>query len=274
MMKISFLLRASALLTLIVIPVAEVCAQDSEPPVLEAVRVSPAVVDVTDGPVDIALEFDITDNLSGYNQGSLRIRFEETTYFTGLPSASIVEGTPLGGTYRVIFTMPAGSPPGLRRLRVLLSDNAGQDALYEPATTFEVVNRGAFDQEKPQIVAIAIEPKTVDLTDGPRKVAFEITVADDFSGVTGLWAFIEPVNPVVFVNDPRSWRFFAITEGNEVGVVRFETTMGRYTQGGEWRLRIENMGDGVLRAGAYNDDAEKLAADFNSAIRAFKAANP
>lgn len=239
-------------------------AQDSTAPILEAFRISPSVVDVTDGPAEIELEFDITDDISGFDYARVDLSFEATNYIFGLNSASIVEGTVLDGTYRTTLTIPQGSPPGLRNFRIWLWDNADQKDIFEPAATVQVIANGAFDQEKPTIDSLTVEPRELDLSNGPQTATFTLEVSDDFSGITSLWANIIPTDRDSAIVDTRSWRFYDITEGSETATIEINVRMGAYAPEGEWQLVIDNMGDRALRASEYNNDADRILQDFDA----------
>jgi hypothetical protein len=244
-------------------PILSVFAQDSTPPELQGMRVSPTVVDVTNGPAELEFEFDITDDISGFESARVDVNFDRSGLKSGFNSSKIVSGTVLDGTYRMTFTIPEKSPPGERTFELWLYDDTRQFSYIIPDRTFQVVNNGPFDQEKPTIDAITVEPKVLDLTDGPASVKFTIDVSDDLTGIRQFWASITPTDPDSELIDGRSWRFFDVTEGSETATVEFDVRMGEFAPEGEWQLVIDEMGDGALRAGNYNGRREKIRQDFD-----------
>lgn len=259
-------LRSPLILSLLflITPVLSLLAQDSTPPVLEGFRVSPSVVDVTDGPVDVQLEFDIRDDISGFDYVRIDLVFDATRYIIGMTSANIIEGTVLNGTYRTSIPIPRGSPPGERTFRLIVYDDVDNLRIYEPDTTFQVVTSGPYDREKPTINNITIEPRIVDLSEGPATVHISIDVSDDFSGIDELWTDVKPKNPEAALLWFSNRRFFDITEGSETATVEFTARFGEFTEAGEWYLLIDNFSDRALRASGYNGDPGKLEEDFDS----------
>jgi hypothetical protein len=260
-------IRLCALLTLTCLTAF---AQDSTPPEVTAFRISPAVVDVTNGPAEVVLEFDITDDISGFDYLRIDMLFEETRLKLGMTSANIVEGTILNGTYRTTLTIPQGSPPGVRRFELSVYDGVDNRDILLFNNTLTVQVNGPFDQEKPVIRSITIEPSVVDLSEGPVRVNISIEVSDDFSGIPSLWADIRPVDPEAATLWFSNRRFFDVTEGSETATVEYSALFSEYTESGEWELLIENFGDGAGRASEYVN-ASKLREDFNTT---FTVVNP
>jgi len=265
------LIRFFAFVTLFFLPALQAIAIDTEAPQLQAIRFDPAVVDVTDGPAEVRIEFDITDDVSGFRFASLRLEFGRTRFITGFFGDSIYSGTPLDGTYVSTQTIPFGSPPGERVVSIILVDNEGREKLYNTDASFTVMNRGDFDREKPTVNNLTIEPQVVDLTNGPEEVTISIEVSDDFTGVQQLFADINPTDPAsAYIPDPARRRW-GITEGNERATIVFRKLLGAYTPAGEWQLTLSNIIDGVNRASDYNNDPEKLNKDFDAT---FEVINP
>jgi hypothetical protein len=238
-------------------------AQDSEPPQLTAVRVLTPTVDVTNGAATFRAEFDITDDYSGVTAGMPRINFENTTFRSGLGGGNIISGTPFDGTYGYEVTIPAGSPPGERTLDLFLWDNEGRTNYLFDIATFMVTNNGPFDREPPTIHSITVEPKVVDLTNGPQTVTMFIEISDDYSGIASIWTQVLPTDPDSPVVDGRSIRRFPVTDGPERVTLEFSYTMGAYTPAGEWQFMVENLTDNVYQASRYNERPERLRADFD-----------
>ena len=235
---------------------------DLQPPSASILSIDPQVVDVTNGAAGTTVRLRITDDVSGLSSGSLIYSFDDAGFKWFVDNDSLVEGLPTNGIYEVDLSIPAGSPPGVRKLAIQIVDQAGRwfSTDFE-SPTFTVVNNGPYDREKPTLHAVNIIPKVVDLTDGPSSVIIEFDVSDDFSGISSLFA--DPIAPVEDYNSPVRFIFQGVTEGSERKVLRTEFNLGPYTPAGEWFIYLDQFFDRVNRSSPYDFGAPAYRETFD-----------
>lgn len=145
------LLTLSALVTLL--PVTDVVSgtPDATPPVLADLSFTPASIDTSGSSDQIAFTLGVTDDLSGFETGSLHTLSPSGSQATGrgFHPSDRVSGDALDGTYLVTETFPAFSEAGTWRISlVTLTDDAGNTRNLDTAalaaagfpTEFDVVS--------------------------------------------------------------------------------------------------------------------------------------
>jgi len=161
---------------------------DTTPPELKALRISPSEIQTSAGPADVTLSFTIADDASGVNyfeavfldrsgtdRRSASLKFNPTRYLT--------ESTKI--------TFPRFSNDGEWELsRVFISDASGNtlsldtDALRRAGFPTQLQVKSAKDTVSPKLTALNFTPAEVDTSTGPADVKVNYTATDDLSGVS------------------------------------------------------------------------------------------
>ncbi|HEY6391021.1 MAG TPA: Ig-like domain repeat protein [Bryobacteraceae bacterium] len=163
---------------------------DTTPPELKALRISPAEIQTSAGPAEVTLNFTITDDASGANyfeavftDPSGGERRSASGKFN--PTRSLTESAKI--------TFPRFSNGGEWELsRVFISDAAGNtlsldtDALRRGGFPTQLQVKSAKDTVSPKLTALSFAPPEVDTSKGPGVVKVNFTATDDLSGVNYL----------------------------------------------------------------------------------------
>ena len=239
---------------------------DQLPPQFTFIQANPQVVDVTDGPAQTNVEVRVTDDVSGFSSGSIIVDLEGSGLKWFFNNNGLIEGDLKNGLYSVPIVMPIGSPPGNRRLGVILFDGAGRSSSrYSDTATITVVNNGNVDLEPPTIHDVRINPAILDLTNGPGVVQIEIDVSDDASGIQTFRGDLDP--PIAnYSPDSRILYWANIDTSGEIVTLKSSYPLERHVPSGEWRLSIDLLMDRVYRMSHYNWDDEAFQADFNASV--------
>lgn len=128
--------------------VVNVGTVDATAPQLTSVSVFPASVDTGSGPANLTVALNITDDLSGFDSGSLDIYDPTGTYRSDLSvffnSSDIQTGDLLDGDYEFVLNLPTASAAGLWTIEIYLRDRVANFAYLvgEPGAEFTVTNTG------------------------------------------------------------------------------------------------------------------------------------
>ena len=98
-------------------------AEDTEPPVLESLSISPATVNTTSSAQTVTVTAHITDNQSGVQYADIGIF--SPGHHQIEPGFHLISGTDTDGMYESTLTLPQGSEVGAWKARVRLSDYDG-----------------------------------------------------------------------------------------------------------------------------------------------------
>ncbi|NDV62012.1 hypothetical protein G0Q06_06075 [Puniceicoccales bacterium CK1056] len=121
---------------------------DSTSPGLVSVSVSPALVDTGSGPANLTVSLNITDDLSGFESGSLEFYDPSGTYRSDLTEffylTDVLSGDALDGDYEITLNLPAASASGLWTIEFFIRDRLGNSSYLvgEPGAEFTVTNVG------------------------------------------------------------------------------------------------------------------------------------
>lgn len=174
---------------------------DTSGPLLVGINsITPNPVDITSGSQTVTVNFDLSDDSSGFDYGWVNLLnpggdFVETVRFDEFDE--VVSTGPLSGTYEVIVPIPAYGPPGQWALTFGLNDYAGNLSDYPYTTSFpnpgdellEVTNTGPSDTTAPVLNGITLTPSTVDTSGSPQMIDIELDVSDDLSGIRSVTVY-------------------------------------------------------------------------------------
>lgn len=244
---------------------------DVTPPQGTILSINPPTVDVSLGEQTTTVRVRVIDDVSGFSSGSVTVGFEDTALKWFFDTNSLVQGDPRDGIYDVPITLPIGSPPGPRDLRVITFDKQGRASAQSSNQTITVVNNGLVDMERPVIHSLTIRPRVLDLTSGGGSVTLTMEVSDDATGISTIFGDLIPPIPD-FSPDTRKFVWYHIAEGSERVTLTSTYPLGPYSPAGEWRLEFEEFWDGVLRGNLYDFANPDLYTAFPEA--AFTVINP
>jgi hypothetical protein len=219
--------------------------EDTKPPEVNELSVSPAAVDVTAESKTVTVTGKITDPAgpgevsSGVSGGSISYSAPGSTSFGGCFTSS---ETACGSfvkksenEYTATVTFPKFAKPGTWTPSVFVVDNAGAFRDYTTAQleaagfTVNVQVTSTPDTTPPEISNVKVGPPTavtVSPPNGPQSVPAEATVTDDLTGVSRVGVLYEGPGHHHF-----AFGFLAHTSGNQfAGNIVFQP----YQEAGSW----------------------------------------
>lgn len=220
---------------------AAIGGEDTAPPVLKQLTITPRVIDTSAGPAEVILGFTVTDDASGVN-------YAEAVFADpsgALPQSTSVKFAPtLSGSPAAKVIFPRFSAAGVWTLaKVFLSDVAGNTLLLDTEalagmgfpTRVEV--KSAQDTTSPKLRRLEFSPSRIDtsLAAAEVKVSFEAT--DDLAGVTHVeLAFASPTGRY---QSSGPVKFDALRSVTGAVIVKFP----RHSEAGQWSLRPVYVAD-------------------------------
>ncbi len=171
--------------------------EDYDPPDLTEFSLSPAPVDVTEGPRTLTINLSVTDDVVGFKAGSvLVLDLDEEVFVTrDFSLSNLTSGNALEGSYVMELTMPEFCPPGFYLLEVILDDQLGRRESYgglfglglppSAGDEIEVINSGLEDTTPPASGLLTLSPTSVDVSSVGQVIDVTIPVSDDASGCAG-----------------------------------------------------------------------------------------
>ena len=235
-----------------------ISTQDASPPQLVDLDFSPTTVDVTGGPADVTLTFQVTDDLAGLQSGVLEFHSpspEVQVVGRGFTQVELLSGDNKDGTYQLTVTIPQFSKAGTWNLaRVFLLDKVSNAV---GLTTAEVTALGfptqltvisTQDASPPQLVDLDFSPTTVDVTGGPANVTLTFQVTDDLAGLqSGVLEFHSPSPEVQVVG--RGFTQVELLSGDDKdGTYQLTMTIPQFSEAGTWNLARVFLLDKVSNA--------------------------
>jgi hypothetical protein len=233
-------------------------ASDSSAPIVRAIAVTPAAVNVGNGDAVAIVTVQITDLSPGFQSGSLTI-LNPNNARTGsfnVDENARIEGDEFNGIYQIEVTVPEFAQPGTWSVGFDLDDFDGNyrsypnddDYLVSVDPTFVVANPGQIDADPPTVPSIDITPASIDTSGGPADIQVTLTLEDDFSGVQEAYLY--------FYNPSDEFQtFLAIrvdtlvpisSSGPLSNTYQLTRTLPQGSPAGQWRVRMfvaDNVGN-------------------------------
>lgn len=219
---------------------------DTVPPQLRALEVTPRVVDVSDGPATVTVTLRVTDEGRGFADGNLWLLTPDDGYVEYAPLYDNGEQD-YDGIHQVEIQIPRYAKPGTWSLICYLRDLLSNDQEYpfdlefgpdtDPSIT--VVNTGTVDDTGPVVTACSITPGQIDTTAAAVPVEVTVTITEDIAGLQDAYIFF--YNP----DDAYQPDLYALLDGtNRIsgdgmnGTYRVTRTIPQGSVEGIWRIEM------------------------------------
>src|SRR5436305_908929 len=171
-------------------------ATDTAPPVLQALTVDPATVDVTNDSGTVTVTATISDDLSGVAAQGTGAGFLSSLFYDSTSGNQHAYGTLVhagGDQYLAEVTIPQNAESGTWHLNSLsLYDNAGNssyltaDLLSALGLNADFQVTGPSDTTPPVLQALTVVPATVDVTNASGTVTVTATIRAELSAAAAL----------------------------------------------------------------------------------------
>jgi len=258
-------------LTVLFLPQNLLAAEDTEPPNLTSVNVSPTAIDVTSDSATVTMTASITDNLSGVTSGRLDFRSPTTNVYRRayFGAGNRISGDALEGTYEATVSFPQFSEAGDWKLvSAYVTDVTTNNHYYNEAdlillgfnTTIAVTSTP--DTTGPVLSALNLSPVSVDASGGPASFTMNATVSDDLSGFN--YAYLYLYSPIS--NQSRNIPIYSsnlLTGDALAGTYQSTSSLPQYSESGDWQIRYGTLYD---KAGNYKSLNEAELSTFNAIL--------
>ena len=228
---------------------------DTEPPTLQAIRITPNPVEVGSGDQEVTITLEISDDSNGAEAGSI-VLFDslgaEHTH-VDFDSSNQLSGDSWFGTYQVSILLPESDfiptpqyEPGLWRVEIEIVENDSFDLRrYGPADdpfpipgaeTF-LVTSGSQDLQAPLLSNLSLQPAPVDVSSGDQTFTVTFHIADTGSGFDR--GFIHLHTPTGAYTGSTYFGSPARVSGDAMnGNYSVELTIPQYAMPGAWRIAV------------------------------------
>ncbi len=242
---------------------------DTTPPNLLSVAISPTSVDVTAQPDTVHVQFGASDDLAGipsYFWVSLYSPSGSQSAGCGL---SLSSGTNLDGIWEGDIVFPLFSEPGDWEFRFSLADNVGNSRFFQGpdlaalGLPYHVGVTSNPDTAPPTLLSLSIAPSTVDVTVQPDTVHVQIGASDNLAGIPSyFWVSLYSPSGNQSAGGGLSLSSGTNLDGLWAGDIAFPP----YSEAGVWELRF-SLGD-ILGNSHFYSGAELAALGFPFSVRA------
>ena len=226
---------------------------DNSVPELTDIRLTPETIDTSSGSQTITVEFDMTDDVSGFAWGVLDFHSpnDDQRARAQFDESHLIAGDALNGTYRTTMTLPQFSEPGTWELEhIMYSDHAENierrytDDIVETNMARRFEQTGAGDSQAPELLEFDFTPKVVDTSDGDVTITFAARISDDLVGFKGGFIRFENPNGRDFPHLNGGFEYYQLTSGDlNNGTYESTATLPRFSARGEWHLRSLTLFD-------------------------------
>ena len=224
-------------------------ADDTDPPVLNAISVDKVTVDVTEGPQTLTFTVDVTDE-SGIN------------WSAGVNNTGMVLQDAGGGYHyatgnsddpgKLSVTISSDDKGGNWRFAFLaLTDNLGNRGLFSASVlqSFGLPNSieiiGGIESDPPVLNAISVDKVTVDVTEGPQTLTFTVDATDE-SGIN--WS-AGVTNTGMVLQDAGGGYHYATGNSDDPG--KLSVTISSDDKVGNWRFAFLALTDNLGNRGVF-----------------------
>lgn len=237
------------ILSLLIYKPALVLAQDdTTPPVLHSLEITPSTVDTTNSSVTLTATVNVTDDLVGVSPDNADIEFASPDGFQHILFDHLTPIDEQPDTYTITTTMDQTHMAGVWTITylsmrdingtILQLDAAGVAAAVGHEVTITNNSTATIDRTPPTLHSLEIIPSTVDTTDGSVSLTATVNVTDDLNGIG--YAYIEFVSP-----DNTKYLGFSslIPFDGQPDTYTATTTMDQTSESGIWRLSYLDIRD-------------------------------
>jgi RTX calcium-binding nonapeptide repeat (4 copies) len=161
---------------------------DHTPPQLVSLTVTPSVVDTSQAGATITVTAQISDNLSGFANGTISIPGFYGAMAAFNP-ADRVSGTVMDGVYQTTIPLYRYTAEGVSPIELTLQDELGNRRVVSSADLAaagfpsQIAQVGPGDTEGPQLISATIPTTAIDTSSAPQTVDLDLRITDDVSGV-------------------------------------------------------------------------------------------
>jgi hypothetical protein len=223
--------------------------EDEEPPKLAGLSISPSSVNVTSASKTVAVGAHITDNLSGFNHGSVTFESPSGKQVTGEAAFTKLSGTETDGMYEATVSFEQYIQSGTWKVRALrMVDSVGNvaelsGAQLEAKSLPDTVSvTSVEDTQAPALASFSISPATVNTTSSAQTATVTAEITDNLSGVAHGSVVFESPNGKVLTKIAS----FAKVSGTATkGVYEAKVAFKQYIQAGTWKVSNVNLTDEV-----------------------------
>jgi hypothetical protein len=216
-------------------------ARDNVSPKLTALEFSPAQIDTSAGPVDVKVNYTVTDDLSGVNY--IELSFMSPSGVARQGGSARFRAT-LSECNSITATFPSHSEPGEWTLsHVFLADAAGntlvldKDGVAQLGFRTALGVKSASDTTPPRLTNFRFAPEGIDTSRGPATVQVDFTATDDLSGV--IFIDLSFVSPGGNIRHGGSARFEPVQSVSKSIAVTFPLL----SEAGQWTLNSVFLAD-------------------------------
>jgi hypothetical protein len=232
---------------------------DNSGPTLTSIDISPAQIDVSDGPQTVNVTLGVEDDISGATFTESNFTFEirspsgnQSRFLSDRQFTLEAGGTPQMGNWQATLEMPRFSESGTWQIyRINLIDvAANRTYLYTTdlqtlglPIELEVIS-SVSDNSPPELYNFDFSPKFINTSKGSQQVTVTMDISDDLTGTD--FSFDTPFRSYVFGAYFRSpsagqsasaWNNFSLTQGDaNDGIWEGFANFRQYTEQGTWRV--------------------------------------
>ena len=220
-------------------------AEDTQPPKLIALEIEPSSIDTSAAKQLVTLNAHLTDNLSGVQEATAAF-VSPSGEQKVIGSFSLSSGTATDGSFEAPATFPQFSEAGIWQIAYInLRDQANNfttlstedlQAMEFP-TAVEV--EGAEDTQPPKLIALEIEPSSIDTSAAKQLVTLNAHLTDNLSGVQeATAAFVSPSGEQKVIGS------FSLSSGTATdGSFEAPATFPQFSEAGIWQIAYINLRD-------------------------------
>jgi hypothetical protein len=222
-------------------------SEDKFHPVIQDIRVSPRLVDVSGGEQLVEFTIEVTDDLHGVAEGRIELFNPngDPQVSTSFNDSNRTEGDSLAGTYVVSLPVGPAAVPGRWHAEVELTEatslathlwgNGGEPFHVPDSEVFFVTDGSLADTSPPQVRAISVAPAPVDITGGTGTAIVTLRITDPIAGFAAgdISAYTPEGNwpgSLVFGEGTR------IAGDTHDGIYQVEVTVPQYGSPGTWKI--------------------------------------
>lgn len=233
-------------------------ASDIEAPRLQGLVVSQRSVDLSEGPQPVSFEIEISDDFSGFSNGTLSVYSSsgDLVESYGFGTGSNIGGDAYLGLYRVDLEIPDTVEFGPARIEVELFDESGKSKIYgESGDPFPSAAQEDLmfwdgengDGQAPRVHELEIQPGSVDISGGNATAVVTLRVTDVAAGLS--FGSISLYNPDGSYVGAVGFNQNNLISGDVFeGIYRVEIDVPTYGKPGQWTVQCyvdDNAGNWV-----------------------------
>lgn len=233
---------------------------DTTPPQLASFSFNPTSIDTSASSQTVTVTLRITDNLSGFQTGSISFRSPsgQQNIGYGFSSSNRVSGNSLDGIYQVAVIFPQYSEAGTWRISLVgLTDVAGNTRYLNTSdlTTAgfptDLTVTSISDLSPPVLASFDFNPRAIDTSFSSQTVTVTLRVTDNLSGfLTGSVRFESPLGQqaVAYSFHPSN----RISGDGRDGIYQIQMVFPRASEAGTWRVTSVSLTDNTGNTKYYS----------------------